>query len=523
MIGYVVGNRDWVDMALWGTKKDSTGGFLKQVELLFSPDGYYMEGPYYVRYAMRPLFKFAEAIERNQPELDIYNFQDGILKKAVYSAANTAFPNGAFAPINDASQTMNIRAIGVLLGTNSVIYRDGPDENLLALCDVQGRVFLNGAGLATAKAYAALDTPPKIKWSSIEYTDGAEGNEGGLGILRSGEGADQSVALMKYGVHGLGHGHFDKLQIIFYDQGKEIVNDYGFSRWINMEPKFGGRYLPENNTYAKQTIAHNTVVIDGKTQNDSDRDAAELVHGERHFFNADDPGVQVMSAQANDHYDGVKMQRTVFMLNGKGTDYPALVDIYRVKSSAQHRYDYPIHYTGQFTNSNVEFAVNTKNQVPLGSEYGYQHIWNTAEATIDSSLQFSWVDEHRYYTVTTADMAGGKVILGRIGANDPNYNLRSEPMVIARITGDEYVFVSVIEPHGYFDEATESSRKAFGDVQTVDLLGRSDDGTVVEVTGKNGLHWTIAINNGVASATDRHSVDIGGSSYEWLGNFSVEF
>jgi hypothetical protein len=72
---------------------------------------------------------------------------------------------------------------------------------------------------------------------------------------------------MKYGVHGEGHGHFDKLHFIFFDSGREVVPDYGFSRWINIEPKFGGRYLPENDSYAMQTIAHNTVVVDQTSQN----------------------------------------------------------------------------------------------------------------------------------------------------------------------------------------------------------------------------------------------------------------
>ena len=83
MIGYVMGNQDYIDMALHGTKKDGNGGFLKQVEMLYSPDGYYMEGAYYVRYAMRPLAFFAEAIERNQPELKIYQFKNEIMEKSL--------------------------------------------------------------------------------------------------------------------------------------------------------------------------------------------------------------------------------------------------------------------------------------------------------------------------------------------------------------------------------------------------------------------------------------------------------
>jgi len=87
------------------------------------------------------------------------------------------------------------------------------------------------------------------------------------------------MLLMKYGVHGQGHGHFDKLHFTLFDGGREVVPDYGFARWINIEPKFGGRYLPENDSYAMQTIAHNTVVVDQKSQNDAKEKAADLVAG----------------------------------------------------------------------------------------------------------------------------------------------------------------------------------------------------------------------------------------------------
>jgi hypothetical protein len=46
MTGYVLGNKDWVDKALTGSAKDSKTGYLAQLNQLFSPDGYYTEGPY---------------------------------------------------------------------------------------------------------------------------------------------------------------------------------------------------------------------------------------------------------------------------------------------------------------------------------------------------------------------------------------------------------------------------------------------------------------------------------------------
>src|SRR5205807_422356 len=56
-LGYVIRDTSYVNRALYGTKRDKSGGFLRQLDLLFSPDGYYMEGPYYVRYAILPFYQ----------------------------------------------------------------------------------------------------------------------------------------------------------------------------------------------------------------------------------------------------------------------------------------------------------------------------------------------------------------------------------------------------------------------------------------------------------------------------------
>ena len=95
-LGYVMRDTSYVNRALYGTKRDKTGGFLRQLDLLFSPDGYYMEGPYYIRYALMPFFQFAEAVKRRQPSLGIYTYRDSILKKALYSAVGTLISEWRF-------------------------------------------------------------------------------------------------------------------------------------------------------------------------------------------------------------------------------------------------------------------------------------------------------------------------------------------------------------------------------------------------------------------------------------------
>lgn len=521
MIGYVMRDTSYVNRAIYGTKRDRTGGFLRQLDLLFSPDGYYMEGPYYVRYALMPFYQFAEAIERNQPGLRIYAYRDSILRKGLYAAMETTFPNGVFPPINDASRTMDITTPEAVVALDLGYARYGANTNLLALAAIQNDVVLNGGGLKVARDLAARPAAPRATWGSVELTDGPDGKRGGLGVLRTGAGRDATMLLMKYGVHGQGHGHFDKLHFILFDGGNEVVPDYGFSRWINIEPKFGGRYLPENDTYAKQTIAHNTVVVDETTQSGGNYQADEAKAAQRHFFDAANPAAQVVSAKADSFYAGVRMQRTMLLLRDARVPYPVVVDLYRLASAAEHTYDYPIHFRGQLIATNVKYDAHTADQRALGAKFGYQHIWNEASGTTDGPVQMTWLAGHRYYTVTTAGAPASTVIFGRTGAGDPDFNLIAEPLMIVRRHGGDQLFASVIEPHGYFSELEERSADARGVVQDVRVIGSSDEGSVVEIRGANGLQWTLMVTNGPASTTATHRLTFAGQTYEWTGNWAV--
>jgi hypothetical protein len=524
MLGLVIGDTTYVNDALYGTTRNGTGGFLRQLDLLFSPDGYYMEGPYYIRYALMPFFYFAEAVQRARPDVKVYAYRDSILKMGLYSAVQTAYPNGVFAPINDASRTMALDAPEVVLAVDLAYQRYGANPNLLGVAAIQGGVVLQGAGLAVARDMAARPAPPKVSWKSVEFTDGPDGQRGGLGILRSGEGRDATMLLMKYGVHGQGHGHFDKLHFTFFDAGREVVPDYGFSRWINIEPKFGGRYLPENDTYAMQTVAHNTVVVDQKTQNAGNEEADEAVWAERHFFDARNPAAQAMSARANRQYAGVAMQRTMLLVRDARLPNPVVIDLYRLASGAEHTYDYPIHFRGQLIATGGQYAAAVTRQEPLGTAFGYQHIWREASATTDAPVKLTWLEGSRYYTITTAAAPGTEMLLGRTGANDPSFNLISEPLMIVRrhAAGGDHLFASVIEPHGYFNEAQERSVEARGRIEGVRVLGTTSEASAVEVTGQGGLRWVVLVNNGAASETARHRVTFGGQTYEWTGNFAVQ-
>ncbi len=503
--GYVMGDQKLVNYALYGLNGDSeSGGFFAQLSQLFSPDGYYIEGPYYQRFALRPMLLLAEAMHRRQPELQIYQFRGQIIRKTCEALMQTAFPDGTLPALNDASKSINILDDGAVVAASVCFHRYGHHSQWIATAWQQSNVWVSAAGLALS---VAMQYQPATQhnWGSLTLSDGPDGDQGELAILRhEDESGDMSMALMWYGQHGsiprlhsaLNHGHFDGLHLSLFNNGRESLRDYGFGRWVNVEPKFGGRYIPENNSYCKQTVAHNTVVVDEQSQNHGQSGEAEKRWGERHFFAVNNPVGQGMSARLHDYYPGVVMQRTVLMLNLSEFEQPLLVDVFRISSELVHHYDYCLHHLGQFVRSDVPLHL-AETLKPLGTEHGYQHLWDCARAgvTAGGSVLFSWLDGHSYTTLVSTMSEGGELIVARSGASDPHFNLRNEPALLLRQQGADVLFASVIESHGFFDEATEISRDARGKVVRIDVLSHSAEQTELAIHCTEKRILRVAINN----------------------------
>ncbi|MGF1765531.1 heparinase II/III domain-containing protein [Aliivibrio kagoshimensis] len=529
--GYAINDQESVDKALYGLKLDKvSGGFLAQLDQLFSPDGYYMEGPYYHRFSLRPIYLFAEAIERRQPEIGIYEFNDSVIKTTSYAVFKTAFPDGTLPALNDSSKTISINDEGVIMATSVCYHRYEQTETLLGMADHQQDVWVHVSGKTLSDAVDAADDIKAFNWGSLFVTDGPEGEKGGVSILRHRDKQDDdTMALIWFGQHGsdhqyhsaLDHGHYDGLHLSVFNRGHEVLHDYGFGRWVNVEPKFGGRYIPENKSYCKQTVAHNTVTVDQKTQNNFDTALAESKFGQKHFFIADDESIQGMSGTISEYYTGINMQRSVILAEIAEFEKPLVIDVYRIEADAEHQYDLPVHHSGQIIRT--DFDYNIENSLkPLGEDNGYQHLWNVASGKINEEGSLvSWLHDSSYYSLVTSANRGSEVIFARTGANDPDFNLKSEPALILRQSGQNHVFASVLETHGYFNESIEASVGARGLVKSVSVVGHNRVGTVVRIQTTSGNTYHYGISNQVEDAQqDIHTVEFAGETYAWEGAFS---
>ena len=482
IVGIATNNKDYVDMALYGTDKKGKSGFIAQMNGLFSPDGYYTEGAYYVRYAILPYYLFANALQHARPELGVFQHRNSILKKALLAGLEQTNLNGTFFPINDALKEKDYTSNELVSAVDIAWGVYGKDNGLLTVAKKQGRVLINKGGASVAAAIASTKNISEYyPYATAEYTDGMKGDEGGVSLLRTGKDKKLSTLIFKYASHGLSHGHFDELNINFFDKGNEIFTDYGSVRFIGVEQKYGGRYLTENKTYASATIAHNTMVVDEKIQFDGNEDIAEKYHSEKLFSDVKRPEVQAVAAKEENAYKGVQLQRNVYMLqlpDGK----KLIADIFNATSAEEHQYDLPFQYSGNLISTSFKYTANTKEQKQLGSKNGYQFLWKEAQASVKDTLaQFTFLNDRTYYTVSSLISGDADIFFTRTGANDPNFNLRREPAYIIRKKGSNQSFINVLEVHGNFDPVIEFSSDSYSAVKEIKLLQNDADFTVAKI------------------------------------------
>jgi len=165
------------------------------------------------------------------------------------------------------------------------------DPGLLSIAKEQNKVLLDDSGLAVALGIKNGNEKPFSK-KSINLSDGPEGTQGGVAILRN----EDMELVFKYAAQGSSHGHYDKLSYSLYEKGEEILQDYGLARFVNIEQKGGGNYLKENKTWAKQTIAHNTVTQNETSHFNGKYDIGSQHHSVLNYLSSESEQVQVARA-----------------------------------------------------------------------------------------------------------------------------------------------------------------------------------------------------------------------------------
>jgi hypothetical protein len=522
IVGVATDNDDYVSMALYGTEKDGNAGFIAHLNGLFSPDGYYNEGPYYTRYAILPFYFFANAINNTKPGLGIFKFRNSILQKALNGALQQTNLNGGFYSYNDALKDKTFVSSELVVAIDMAWQVYGPNPAYLPVAKAQGKVILNAGGVGISKALQTeKNVLPYYPYQSIEFTDGAKGNKGGVTVMRTGKNEKQTSLIFKYSSHGMSHGHFDKLNINLYDNGNEILQDYGAARFIGIEQKWGGRYLPETKMYTQQTIAHNTITVDETSHYDGKEAVSELNWPVKLFGSISEKNLQVVASLDNTAYKDVKLQRTVFMVHLPDQSKPLIIDLFKTKSSAPHQFDLPFNYSGSVISTNFKYTPALNSMKTLGNKNGYQFLWKEADASVKGPLaQFTFLNEKSFYTISSLVTDSAQFFFTRIGANDPNFNLRRDPSYIMRTKSISPTFLNVIELHGNYSTLAEVANGSYSSLSAIQLLQDDTNYTVGKIIYKSKSVIVIQSNSKFES-NQKHVFKNADYNLEWIGPYAI--
>lgn len=479
-IGAVTGIEELLSFAI-----DGDYGFHKQAQEGILADGLWFEGSFsYHFYTAAALLLLAKATA-NLPEWDLR--QHPSLAAVLRAPVLCAYPDGSLPATNDCWYFTSLNddcchgvpkapAFYEIGNTwfeeplfNEVLaraYQVGPRESLDAL--------LYGATEIGSGADGGLTLP------SVEMP------ASGYAILRTqpeGESeppaATEQYLLLKYGVHGGGHGHPDKLGLTLYARGERQAPDLGTPGYgIDL---FQGWY--------RQTVSHNTVVLDGKSQPaGAGRSLAFRADGPFHIadaaidWSADTVrGIDVptygVDDEAHEIYDGAKMRRAILARE----DY--FLDIFLVDAGRECRIDWIFRNRGVLAPLGDGIPI-----VPAELEGdGYEYIDDLSTRPAYGDITMNWQFGDSGTKLFLAEMEGTNMYAGPA----PGYPAEDvQDLMIRQRTTSRTAFISV--GHSYRGSPRIDSVTWHGS----DLMGSGWASCTVEGSGWQDS-WVIRMNGGV--------------------------
>jgi len=432
-IGFTLGDEKMVDHAIKGKS-----GILFQMEKSILNDGFWYEGTAsYHFYALLALQW--QALAMKSAGMNLY--QEPVFRSLYEAPANYVFPDRRFPAVNDSDPV----SIDSQHEYYEMAYAWYGDPAFGTIAKAGQRQSLNAFLWGEEKLPSAEQPKPK---SSVFP---------GVGAVMLQQDSDKNpLALhLDFGPHGGAHGHPDKLGIIFFANGRDVMPDAG-------RLPYGA---PLHNRWYKTTVAHNTVIVDGKNQNPTEgRLVSHNLDGE----------IKMATAVCDTAYEDVTLTRSVAL----APEY--LLDVVSGSSDNQHTWDLAYHVQGRPA-ADLPFK---RTELPQ-KKNGYQVLRNTREAAIPPGgwqVTFSGESAADRLVLIQADTGKSKVILadGIVGNNATTC-----PVLLTRQQGDAATWISLVAPDNPDNLEWECKPSETGWAVIVTLKGRRDhyrieNGAIIE-------------------------------------------
>lgn len=403
VIGFALNDAEYVWHAL--RKKDS--GFDYQMKKSVTADGMWYEGSmHYQFYVLQALAPLAEAAYR--AGIDLYGepaYKALLDFPLLYADARLRLP-----AINDGRE-VNLRD-----ADRSRYYEAAYNR----LRDPRYAYFLQGSERSSLEALlygvAELPAPPPRPWRSLDL------GSSGLAVLRAGQGSGLQAVLNYMGYQG-GHSHPDQLGLVLHGLGRTLAPDAGSIKYEDAA----------QDGWYKQSLAHNLLTVDGRTQERAAVGRLEAFVGGAHL--------QVARATVDRAYPGIVLARTLLLADAY------LVDVTQAQSDAEHTYDWAYHNYGTLS-SPLAFTPAQG----LGSANGYEYLQNARLAHAEGDWEAHWLmAADQQVRLRMAGAPGTEVWAaeGLVAATTGDETSpEAVPLVIARRHGRSTRYVALVEPYG---------------------------------------------------------------------------
>ena len=413
-LGVLLGRDDLIDFAL-----HSDYGCDRQLEEGVLADGLWFEGSYsYHFYTLYALLALAKAM-RHLPARDLRARPE--LRLMLLAPIHSAYPDGSLPATNDCwyfTSTVADCCHGV--PPAPAFYEIGYDW-------YDEPAF--GQVLARAYQQSARDSLDALLFGRAELPSAESASlpstllpASGYAILRAAAAPpEQRYLLLKYGPHGGGHGHPDKLNLLLYANGQRFSPDLG-------TPGYG---LDLFESWYRQTASHNTVTVDGQSQPEA--------RGELRFFQGDgdfqvaDATVGWAGEEAG-VYAGVSMRRVVLAR----PNY--FLDLFLVEAPESRRFDWLYRNVGS-----LHTALPLAEYPGIGGEgQGYQHIGAAQRAASRAAWQAEWQVVTGGLALFAPAASDGEVLTGVTPGNPPTDQAMT---LIQRRAGRAAIFLTLFHPY----------------------------------------------------------------------------
>lgn len=271
----------------------------------------------------------------------------------------------------------------------------------------------------------------------------------GYAVLKDGVGESERWAMLKFGPHGGGHGHPDKLHVETHAFGTPLSADLGTA----------GYGIDLQRTWFSTSLAHNTVVLD---ETDQPPASGRLVQHDETCVTGS------VSWEGPGPYAGVTLTRTLAVGRGASSYF---VDVVRIDAPDDHQIDLAWHHRGRLTHDDPSLAPTRLDTAaaPYGHLTGVRSTKGSrwaAEVTVGDAGTRVWgIDP----TDTTR-------VTGRAPGNPADDAL---VVVLRRVRGAQVTFVTVQQPVRTHEPGT------------VTAVGVDDLGDLVISHGDSVDRWSL--------------------------------